>query len=74
MPQAQVARAAAFLVQAVQPLLDEQSPDAARIRAALCSPNPLREPRIASAFSDAILELQQVAVSLDVAAAFEAFR
>jgi ATP-binding cassette subfamily B protein/subfamily B ATP-binding cassette protein MsbA len=73
-PQAQVARAAAFLVQAVQPLLDEQSPDAARIRAALYSPNPLREPRIAAAFTDAILELQQVAVSLDVAAAFEAFR
>ena len=73
-PQAQVVRAAAFLVQAVQPLLDEQSPDAARIRAALRSPNPLREPRIAAAFTDAILELQQVAVSLDVAAAFEAFR
>ena len=61
-------------MQAVQPLLDEQSPDAARIRAALRSPNPLREPRIAAAFTDAILELQQVAVSLDVAAAFEAFR
>jgi ATP-binding cassette subfamily B protein len=73
-PQAQVARAAAFLVQAVQPLLDEQSPDAGRIRAALRSPNPLREPRIAAAFTDAILELQQVAVSLDVAAALEAFR
>jgi len=73
-PQAQVVRAAAFLVQAVQPLLDEQSPDAARIRAALRSPNPLREPRIAAAFTDAILELQQVAVSLYVAAAFEAFR
>jgi len=73
-PQAQVARTAAFLVSAVQPLLDEQTPDSARIRAALLSPNPLREPRIAAAFSDAILELQQVAVSLDVAAAFEAFR
>jgi ATP-binding cassette subfamily B protein/subfamily B ATP-binding cassette protein MsbA len=73
-PQAQVARAAAFLVQAVQPLLDEQSPDAVRIRESLRSPNPLREPRIAAAFADAILELQQVAVSLDVAAAFEAFR
>jgi ABC-type multidrug transport system fused ATPase/permease subunit len=73
-PQAQIARAAAFLVEAVQPLLDDYSPDAARIRAALRSPNPLREPRIAAAFADAILELQQVAVSLDVAAAFEAFR
>jgi ABC-type multidrug transport system fused ATPase/permease subunit len=73
-PLAHVARAAAFLVQSVQPLLDDHSPDAPRIRAALRSPNPLREPTIAAAFTDAILELQQVAVSLDVAAAFEAFR
>jgi len=72
-PKAQVARAASFLVKAVQPLLDEGSADAPRILAALRSSNPLREPRIAAAFTDALLELQQVAVALDVTAAYEAF-
>ena len=71
-PKAQVARAASFLVQAVQPLLEDDSPDAAQILAALRSSNPLREPRIAAAFANAMLELQQVAVALDVTAAHEA--
>jgi ATP-binding cassette, subfamily B, bacterial len=73
-PQAQVAHAASFLMQAVQPLLDDSSPDAPRIVAALRSSNPLREPRIAAAFTEALLEIQQVAAALDVAAAHEAFQ
>jgi ATP-binding cassette, subfamily B, bacterial len=72
-PQADIARAASFLVQAVQPMLAEGSPDAPRILAALRSPNPLREPKVAQAFAHALLELQQVAVALEVSAAYEAF-
>jgi energy-coupling factor transporter ATP-binding protein EcfA2 len=72
-PQADIARAASFLVQAVQPMLAEGSPDAPRILAALRSPNPLREPKVAQAFAHALLELQQVAVALEVGAAYEAF-
>ena len=67
--QAQIERAASFLVQAVQPLIDEREPDAGRMRAALSSTNPLREPKIAAAFADALVELQEVAVTL----AYEAF-
>jgi ATP-binding cassette subfamily B protein/subfamily B ATP-binding cassette protein MsbA len=67
--QAHIERAASFLVQAVQPLMAEGSPDAAAIRAALRSPNPLREPKIAAAFADALHELQAVAAML----AYEAF-
>src|SRR5258708_1526929 len=65
-PKAQVARAASFLVQAVQPLLDEGSVDAPRILTALRSPNPLREPRIATAFADALLEVEKVTLATDM--------
>jgi ATP-binding cassette, subfamily B, bacterial len=68
-PQANIEQAAFFLVKAVQPLIVDGAPDAERIRAALRSSNPLREPRIAAAFADAILQLQEVVVSL----AYEAF-
>jgi ATP-binding cassette subfamily B protein len=72
-PEPDIARAASFLVDAVKPLLAQGSPDAPRILAALRSPNPLREPKVAQAFSHALLELQQVAVALEVTAAYEAF-
>jgi ATP-binding cassette subfamily B protein/subfamily B ATP-binding cassette protein MsbA len=65
--------AAALLVQAVEPMLDPSRPEATRILAALRSANPLAEPAIAAAFSDALLELQDLAADLGVAAR-EAYR
>jgi hypothetical protein len=54
-------------------MLDPSRPEATRILAALRSPNPLAEPAIAAAFSDALLELQDLAADLGVAAR-EAYR
>ncbi len=63
-----LAHAAALLVQAVEPMLEPNHREAPQILAALRSGNPLAEPRIAAAFADALLELQDLAVDLGVAA------
>jgi ATP-binding cassette subfamily B protein/subfamily B ATP-binding cassette protein MsbA len=61
-----LAHAAALLVQAVEPMLAEDGPDARRILAALRSRNPLKEPKIAAAFAEALIDLQDLAVDLGV--------
>jgi ABC-type cobalamin/Fe3+-siderophores transport system ATPase subunit len=63
---AALAQAAALLIQAVKPMLEESCPDRRRVLAALRSKNPLREPKIAEAFADALLDLQDLAVDLGV--------
>ena len=60
--------AAALLVQSVEPMLDQTNPYAPRILAALRSTNPLADPIVAGAFGDALLELQDLAVDLGLAA------
>ena len=67
-----LAYAASLLVQSVKPMLKDDHPDSAKILAALRSNNPLREPRIASAFAGALLELQDLAVDLRMTTAREA--
>jgi ABC-type multidrug transport system fused ATPase/permease subunit len=69
---AALAQAAALLIQAVEPMVDEGRSDAPRILAALWSKNPLREPKIAAAFADALLELQDLAVDLGLSTGKEA--
>lgn len=59
-----IARAAELLIQAVEPMLADGCPDAPLIRAALQSSNPLAEPKIAAAFADALVELQDLTVDL----------
>jgi len=60
--------AAALLVQSVEPMLDERHPYATRVLAALRSTNPLADGIVAGAFSDALLELQDLADDLGVGA------
>lgn len=62
-----LAQAAALLVQAVEPMLEPSHPDAPRILVALRSGNPLGDPKIAAAFADALLGLQDLAADLGVA-------
>ena len=62
-----LAHVAALLVQSVEPLVENGSPDAAEILASLRSSDPLGDPRIASAFADAVAELQDVALDLGLA-------
>ena len=59
--------AAALLVQSVEPMLADGSPDASRMLAALRSRDPLAEPKIAAAFSEALLDLEDLAEDLGVA-------
>jgi ATP-binding cassette subfamily B protein/subfamily B ATP-binding cassette protein MsbA len=63
-----LSHAAALLVHSVEPLLDPARADAPRVLAALRSRNPLGEPKVAEAFSDALLALQDLADDLGVAA------
>ncbi len=64
-----LAHAAALLVQSVEPMLAAGCPDAPAMLAALRSGDPLAEPRIAAAFADALVELQDLAVDLGVSPA-----
>jgi ATP-binding cassette subfamily B protein/subfamily B ATP-binding cassette protein MsbA len=64
MSQKTIELAAELLVQTVEPMLDDSCPDAPLIRAALGSSNPLAEPKIASAFTDALVELQDLTMDL----------
>ncbi len=59
-----VTRAAELMVEAVEPLLRDDCEDAPAIRAALQSANPLAEPRVASAFTEALIALQDLTVDL----------
>jgi ATP-binding cassette subfamily B protein/subfamily B ATP-binding cassette protein MsbA len=67
-----LAHAAALLVQALEPMLADGCPDAPQIAAALRSDDPLADPKIASAFAGALLELQDLAVDLGVSPPKEA--
>jgi len=60
--------AAALLVQSVEPMMDQAHPYAPRILAALQSSNPLADPVVAGAFGDALLELEDLAGDLGLAA------
>jgi ATP-binding cassette subfamily B protein/subfamily B ATP-binding cassette protein MsbA len=61
--------AAALLVQAVEPMLGDDCPDAPRILLALRSANPLAEPKVAAAFADALVELRDLVADLGVSTA-----
>jgi ABC-type methionine transport system ATPase subunit len=61
-----LAHAAALLVQSVEPMIADGSPDASRVLAALRSRNPLSEPKVAAAFSEALLDLEDLAEDLGV--------
>jgi len=61
-----LAHAAALLVQSVEPMLVDGSPDASRVLAALRSRDPLAEPKIAAAFAEALLDLEDLAEDLGV--------
>lgn len=61
-------RIAELLVRAVEPMLDDSLSDAARIRAALRSSNPLGEPEIAAAFAQALIQMHDAAADLGVSA------
>jgi len=63
-----LAHAAALLVQSVEPMLAPDSPSARRILQALRSKNPLSDHEVAAAFSDALIELRDLAVDLGTAA------
>src|SRR2546427_3215318 len=63
-----LAHAAALLVQSVEPMLAKDSPSARRILRALRSKNPLSDRNVATAFSDALTELHDLAVDLGMAA------
>ena len=67
-----LAHAAALLLQAVEPLLIEDGPAAARVLAALQSGRPLAEPTVAEAFAEALDELEDLAVDLGVSRVREA--
>ena len=64
-----LAHAAALLVQSVEPMLVDGSPDASRVLAALRSRDPLAEPKVAAAFSEALIDLEDLAQDLGVASA-----
>ncbi len=59
-----VAWAAKLMVAAVEPLLRDDCKDAPVIRAALQSGNPLAEPRVAAAFTEALIAVQDLTVHL----------
>ncbi len=61
-----LAHTAALLLQAVEPMLADDCPDASRILAALRSDNPLAEPKISNAFAEALVDLEDLAVDLGV--------
>ena len=61
-----LAHTAALLLQAVEPMLADDCPDASRILAALRSDNPLAEPKISNAFAQALVDLEDLAVDLGV--------
>jgi len=61
-------RLADLLVRSVEPLLERNHRDAATIRRALESSDPMAEPLIASAFADALVKLQSVLTELGVPA------
>jgi len=61
-----LAHTAALLLQAVEPMLADDCPDASRILAALRSDNPLAEPKISNAFAEALGDLEDLAVDLGV--------
>jgi len=63
-----LAHAAALLVQSVEPKLAKDSPTARRVLRALRSKNPLADRMVADAFSDALLELRDLAVDLGLGA------
>ena len=63
-----LAHAAALLVQSVEPKLAKNSPTARRILRALRSNNPLADRLVADAFSDALVELHDLAVDLGLGA------
>jgi ATP-binding cassette, subfamily B, bacterial len=63
-----LAHAAALLVQSVEPILGRNSSEAKRVLRALRSTNPLADRIVAEAFSDALLELQDLAIDLGLAA------
>ena len=63
-----LAHAAALLVQSVEPMLAKDSPNARQILRALRSKNPLADASIAAAFSDALLELRDLADDLGLGA------
>jgi ATP-binding cassette, subfamily B, bacterial len=69
-----LAHAAALLVQSVEPMIADGSPDATRILAALRSSNPLSEPKVAEAFSEALVDLEDLATDLGVVTARRAAR
>jgi ATP-binding cassette, subfamily B, bacterial len=64
-----LAHAAALLVQSVEPMLARDSPDAQRILRALRSRNPLADRKVAMAFSDALLDLHDLAQDLGLSSA-----
>jgi ATP-binding cassette, subfamily B, bacterial len=57
---------AALLVQSIEPLIADDCPDATSVIAALKSGNPMEDPRVARAFTDALTELQDVALDLGI--------
>jgi len=61
-----LAHTAALLLQAVEPMLADDCPDASRILAALRSDNPLAEPKISNALAEALVDLEDLAVDLGV--------
>jgi predicted transcriptional regulator len=63
-----VSRAATLVVQSVEPMLAEDSPRARRILRALRSKNPLADRKVAEAFGDSLLELQDLAAELGLPA------
>ena len=63
-----LAHAAALLVQSVEPMLAKDSPQARRTLKALRSKNPLADRKVAAAFSDALVELHDLAVDLGLGA------
>ena len=67
-----LAHAAALLVQSVEPMLADGCPDASRVLSALRSKDPLGEPKVAAAFSEALLDLEDLATDLGVVTAKEA--
>jgi hypothetical protein len=67
-------RVAELLVRSVESLLGDSHPDAARIRSALESGDPMGEPLIATAFAEALMELQAVLTELGVPAGKQTYR